>query len=284
MHLINGKKLAAHLRQQLTQTISEQRLHPRLDIFLIGEDPASNLYVSLKEKGAQEVGMELIVHRLAATTSDDEIVRQIEIANTQTETDAILVQLPLPDEHDTQRIINAINPSKDVDGFHPTNTQALLAGQGLVISPTHEAILRLIAQTSLRLVDLQAAVIANSDTFAEPLVSLLNRAGADTKHLQPEELDRAWLSGCGLVICAVGKAKFLTADMLPEARVVIDVGTNTNEQGMPCGDVDQPSFESTDVWLSPVPGGVGPMTVALLLTHVTEFHQRKHHNSDSSSL
>ncbi|MFH1078279.1 MAG: bifunctional 5,10-methylenetetrahydrofolate dehydrogenase/5,10-methenyltetrahydrofolate cyclohydrolase, partial [Patescibacteria group bacterium] len=199
----------------------------------------------------------------------------LEAWNVDLRVDAILVQVPLPPGHDQDAVLEALDPTKDVDGFHPVNAAALLAGDATLFPPVHEGILRLIGATDVVLKTSAAVVIANSETFAEPLERLLTVAGCKTDVFGVDDLERDKLKDADIVVVAVGKTSFVTAGMVKPGVCIIDVGTNRLPDGTVVGDVDAASFEGVDGWLSPVPGGVGPMTVALLLKNVLALAKRR---------
>lgn len=259
MHLIDGKTLAARLREEAKSEVASIGYAPKLGVLLIGDDPASQLYVSLKKKAAEDVGIRIEIVTLPASVPDETIIRHIETWNGDADVNAILVQLPLPEGHDTDRVIAAMDPAKDVDGFHPKTAS---------IPPVHEGILRLINETPLALNGAQATILANSDIFANPLQRLFALAGAASRVMNPDAIDRAWLATSDVVVVAVGRANFLNPTMTKRDAVIIDVGTNKTPEGKTCGDADFASYESRDVWITPVPGGVGPMTIAMLLKNV----------------
>ncbi|MBU1348823.1 bifunctional 5,10-methylenetetrahydrofolate dehydrogenase/5,10-methenyltetrahydrofolate cyclohydrolase [Patescibacteria group bacterium] len=275
MNRIDGKALATDIRAKVRADIATSGIAPTLAVLLVGDDPASRIYVNLKEKACTEAGIVTDIRRLPGDTSSADLVALIETWNADAHIDAILVQVPLPSGHDQDAVIAAIDPKKDVDGFHPTNEAALLAGEATLFPPVHEGILRLIGATDVVLKTSNAVIIANSETFAAPLERLLTVAGCATDIYGPADLDRAKLKDADIVVIAIGHANFLTATMVKAGVCIIDVGTNRLADGKVVGDVDAASFESVDGWLSPVPGGVGPMTVALLLKNTFELAKRR---------
>jgi methylenetetrahydrofolate dehydrogenase (NADP+)/methenyltetrahydrofolate cyclohydrolase len=279
MKSIDGRALAATIRAELKTKVAVSGLHPKLAVLLVGDDPASQLYVSLKEKAAAEVGITTDIHRLPADTTTEELVHVVETWNADPSVTAILVQLPLPAGQDTDAIINAIDPMKDADGFHPKNVDALVAGTGTIIPPLHEGILRLIAATDVAPNTAKVAIIANSDEFSKPLSYLLGKAGAFIETMRPDDLNREALAKAQIVVIAVGRENFLRRGMVSADTCIIDVGTNQAEDGKTVGDVDAGSLTELDGWLSPVPGGVGPMTIAMLLKNV--FHLAELSSSSS---
>jgi len=271
MNLIDGRTLARTIRDEIKAEIAAKHLTPKLGVLLVGDDAASHLYVNLKEKAANEAGIATDIRRLPATTPDDELKNIIESWNTDTAVNAILVQVPLPEGHDTDAIIAKMNPQKDVDGFHPSTVAALYEGRATIISPVHEGILRLIASTDVAVNTAKTTIVANSDVFSKPLEYLLRKAGAFVEMMSPDSLDRAALLQSKMIVIAVGRAKLLDRSMISSGSVVIDVGTNKTPEGKTIGDVDAESVKDLPGWLSPVPGGVGPMTIAMLLKNVVEM-------------
>ncbi len=275
MKRIDGRSLAAAARAEIAAIIAEQHLKPQLGVLLVGEDPSSELYVRLKEKAAAEVGITTDIHKLPAHTPDEVLIKHIQDWNLNPSVHGILVQLPLPEGHDTNAIIEHIAPEKDADGFHPSNIEALLSGTGRIISPLHEGILRLIASTDTHVNATTVSIIGNSEIFTRPLAYLLEKAGAIVTTMQPDALNRRTLLTSQIIITAVGKPKLISRDVVANGTCVIDVGTTTQADGRVIGDVDAESLEPLDGWLTPVPGGVGPMTIAMLLKNVTQFSQQR---------
>lgn len=266
MNLIDGRGIAKTIREELKKEITESGITPKLGVILVGEDPASRIYVNLKEKAATEAGIAMDIRRLPAATSDEELKNIIDAWNRDASVHGILVQLPLPEGHDTDAIINAIEPKKDADGFHPANAEN--------VPPLHEGILRLIASTRIDMRGTRATIIANSDVFSKPLERVLKKAGCFTAILSPDDLHAPTLRDSQIIVTAVGRPKFLTRDHIPPNAVVIDVGTNRLPDGTVVGDVDAESVKNLPGWLTPVPGGVGPMTIAMLLKNVVALTTR----------
>ena len=275
MKRVDGRTLAASIRADVAAAIAAKNLQPRLGVLLVGEDPASRLYVQLKEKAAAEVGIATDIQRLPATTSDEDLIRCIDAWNADPAIHGILVQLPLPEGHDTNLIIERIDPKKDADGFHPSNIEALLSGTGTIISPLHEGILRLIAATDIRVNASHVSIIGNGDIFIRPLAYLLTKAGAIVTTMQPDDLQRRELLTSQIIITAVGKPNLVSQHVVASGTCVIDVGTSTLANGHVVGDVDAASLEPLDGWLTPVPGGVGPMTIAMLLKNVMQLAEQR---------
>lgn len=275
MQLIYGEKLAKQIRTEVSLRVAKLPRIPRLAVLLVGDDAASHLYVSLKQKRAEEVGIDMEITKAPATTKTEELVSQIEAWNTRKDVDGILVQLPLPEGLDEDAVIRAIDPKKDVDGFHPKNTEALLGGEPTLIPPVHEGVLRLIASTPLTLAGKTAVVIVNSAVFGDPLVRLLKSTGLFVHTMKADELEAQTLRRADVVVIAIGRAKFLHAGITKKDAVIVDVGTNRDEDGELCGDVDIATYEPYEAWVTPVPGGVGPMTIALLLLNVVRVAEKR---------
>lgn len=268
MKRLDGHSLAATIRADVKELVAAQKLQPKLAVLLVGDDPASELYVSLKEKAAQEVGIATEIRRVPAQTPDTFLLEQIAEWNARPDIHGILIQVPLPPGHDTQALISAMNPGKDVDGFHPESIAALLRGEARILSPVHEGVLRLIASTGQKINHTRIALIANSDIFSEPLEYVLKKAGALVDRMAPDNLDRLLCAEADIIIVAVGRKNFLDRKLVKTGAIIIDVGTNRLPDGRVVGDVDTDSVKDLEGWLTPVPGGVGPMTIAILLKNV----------------
>lgn len=268
---LSGKELARRIREGLKEQIEWERIAPGLAVLLVGEDPASALYVRLKEKAAAEVGVRMTVHRLAACSTDEAIAR-VEAWNADPTIHGIIVQLPLPAGVDTDAVVRAISPAKDVDGFHPETREAMLTGTGERFSPVHLATLSLIAQSGLDLNGTEALVLGKSPIFTEPLAHLLKRTGAFVS-VETEKPRPHALKGARLVVTALGQAGLLTGPELHPDAVVIDISTNRRADGTTVGDVVTDTLGETQA-ASPVPGGVGPLTIAFLLKNTIEAAQR----------
>jgi methylenetetrahydrofolate dehydrogenase (NADP+)/methenyltetrahydrofolate cyclohydrolase len=268
MHLINGQKLAATLQTDLQVLLKTSGLQPRLAVLLVGDDPASALYVKLKKKAAEEIGIQVDITHKDDTCSTADLIALIEEWNQDPAIDGILVQLPLPAAYDEQTVIDAMAAKKDADGFHPENIAALTQGNAAIIPPVHEGILRLISQAPVHVNGAHTVIIGNSEIFTKPLERLLTTAGSLVTRLGPDDLSRSEVKAADIVISAVGSARFIKPAHVKDGAVLIDVGTTTLENNKIAGDVDRHAFEETDCWITPVPGGVGPMTIAQLLWNV----------------
>ncbi len=268
MHLIDGKALAEQLRNELQETLKMSGKKPFLAVLLVGDDPASALYVKLKKKAAEEVGIRVDITHKDGTTSVQELIQLIQTWNNDPAVHGILVQLPLPAQYDEQIVIDAMDPKKDADGFHPENVAALYQGDVRIIPPVHEGILRLISQTPVHVNGARTVIIGNSEIFTKPLERLLTTAGAHVTRLGPDAIEDERVKEANIVISAVGSPHLIKPSHVKDDAVLIDVGTTKLENEKLAGDVDGAAFENTDCWITPVPGGVGPMTIAQLLWNV----------------
>jgi methylenetetrahydrofolate dehydrogenase (NADP+)/methenyltetrahydrofolate cyclohydrolase len=261
--LLDGRSLAEKIRAAVKEEVAELGAL-RLATVLVGDDPASHLYISLKHKAAKEVGIEPIDHRLPATISEAELLDFVRGLNEDDEVDAILPQLPLPEGIDEARVIRAVDPVKDVDGFHPFNAGQLYLGRPTLVPATPRGVLTLLDEYQIPLDGARAVVVGRSDIVGKPVAHLLLQRNATVTicHSHTDDLARQTLDADVLVV-AVGIAGLIGADMVKQGAAVVDVGQNRTEAGL-VGDVD-PGVAERAAFLTPVPGGVGPMTIASLL-------------------
>lgn len=272
MNILDGKALATKIRSELTKEIKRLGTTPGLAVLLIGDDPASHTYVGLKEKATKEIGMHFEKILLPQTIDEELVLVKIDELNRRADIHGIIVQVPLPKPLHATRIISAILPEKDADGFHPENIKKFLAGTPRVTPVTTQAIAALLSATHVPLPGKRALILANSAVFADPVKKMLTDQGVrtdiDTKtntdNLQPKTYD--------ILITARGIPGSITPAMVKEEAIVIDVGT-TRVDGAIRGDAD-PAVREKAAWLSPVPGGVGPLTVAYLLKNVVDAVRR----------
>jgi methylenetetrahydrofolate dehydrogenase (NADP+)/methenyltetrahydrofolate cyclohydrolase len=268
--LIDGKAIAQVVRAGVAREVAEFRTHfgrvPGLDVVLAGDDPASAVYVRNKEKAAAEVGMLGRVHRLPATVSEAEVLGLVGELNADPEVDGILVQLPLPGGVRSGPVLDAIDPTKDVDGLHPVNAGRLWSGVAGLVPCTPRGILELIRSSETELKGARALVLGRSNLVGKPVAALLlaEHATVTLAHSRTRDLpDRC--READVLVAAIGKAKLVRGDWVKPGAIVIDVGMNRDEHGKLCGDVDFASAEPVAGAITPVPGGVGPMTIAMLL-------------------
>jgi methylenetetrahydrofolate dehydrogenase (NADP+)/methenyltetrahydrofolate cyclohydrolase len=260
---MDGRALAARIREELKREIAE--FGPvRLATVLVGDDPASHVYIRLKHKAADDVGIHAIDKRLPGDTSEEELLVLIEELNADDSVDGILVQTPLPPQIDEARVMREIDPVKDVDGLHPFNAGRLFFGQETLVGATPVGIMRLLAEYKIPVAGARAVVVGRSLIVGRPAAMLLLHANATVTicHSRTEDLARHTLDA-DILVAAVGYLGLITTDMVKTGAAVIDVGMNRTEEGL-FGDVD-PGVADVAGFLTPVPGGVGPMTIACLL-------------------
>lgn len=267
--IIDGKAISKLLRKEITQDVekfkAETGITPGLAVVLVGEDPASQTYVRSKEKSTIKVGMYSEVHRLAAETSQDELLTLVDQLNNDPKIHGILVQLPLPKNIDENKVIEAINPAKDVDGFHPVNAGRLLIGQDTFVACTPYGIMELLKQEDVQLKGKHAVVVGRSNIVGKPIALLLLQEHATVTVCHSRTADLAAMTRqADILVVAVGRANFITGDMVKPGAVIIDVGINRVD-GQLVGDVEFESAKEVGSKITPVPGGVGPMTITMLL-------------------
>ncbi|MEK7458918.1 MAG: bifunctional 5,10-methylenetetrahydrofolate dehydrogenase/5,10-methenyltetrahydrofolate cyclohydrolase [Patescibacteria group bacterium] len=266
--ILNGNVLAKNIREKAAQRIAKLPHPPGLAVLLVGDNAASHLYVSLKEKAAKEVGIYIEKFLFAADVTTQELVDKITELNGRKDIHGVLVQLPLPGDQDTNAVVAAIDPNKDVDGFHPENRKALAADTPLLVPPVALAVMRMLQASRAPLAGKHAVIVGNSAIFSEPIVDLMREAGVLATFVESDASALAAKTRVAdIIIIAVGQAGFLTRDMVKQGAIVIDVGTNKTADGRVVGD-SAPDLDGHAGFMSRVPGGVGPLTVAYLLFNV----------------
>jgi methylenetetrahydrofolate dehydrogenase (NADP+)/methenyltetrahydrofolate cyclohydrolase len=260
---MDGAALAARMREEVKQEVAELG-HVGLATVLVGDDPASDVYIRLKHKAADQAGIEAIDHRLPATTAEDELVGLVEELNEDAAIDGILVQTPLPDQIDEARVMRALDPMKDVDGLHPFNAGQLYLGRETLVPATPLGVMHLLNEYKIPLAGVRAVVVGRSSLVGKPMAMLLLQANATVTicHSRTDDLARHTLAA-DLLVAAVGLPGVITTDMVKQGATVIDVGITRTDSGL-VGDVE-PDVANVAAYLTPVPGGVGPMTIAALL-------------------
>ena len=279
--IISGKELAASLKAQMAAEVAtfEERYGrgPHLAVILVGEDPGSVSYVTGKAKASAEVGIKNTTIRRPETISEEELLGIIAELNADDAVDGILVQLPLPKHIDSDKVIAAIDCSKDVDGFHPMNVAALWQKQPCVLPCTPKGIIKMLKVAGVEIAGKNAVVIGRSNIVGLPVSKLLldENATVTITHSRTKNLGEV-TSKADILVVAIGRPKFVTADMVGENAVVIDVGVNRDpETGKLCGDVDFAAIEPKASVITPVPGGVGPMTICCLMENTIECFLKK---------
>ncbi len=274
-NILDGKAVAAKQRQKSAARAAEFKAShgraPGLAVVKVGDDPASAVYVRNKRKACEECGITSFAHDLPATTSREQLLALIKQLNADDNVDGILLQLPLPKGLDSTEIMDTIDPAKDVDGFHPVNT-GLLAQKRPGLRPcTPWGVIKLAEEYQLDLVGLRACVVGASNIVGRPMALelLLARSTVTVCHTGTKDL-RGEVQRAELVVAAVGKAAYIPGDWIREGAIVMDVGINRGADGKLCGDVEFASAAQRAAWITPVPGGVGPMTIAMLLSNTVD--------------
>ncbi|WP_417042216.1 bifunctional methylenetetrahydrofolate dehydrogenase/methenyltetrahydrofolate cyclohydrolase FolD [Duodenibacillus massiliensis] len=277
--IIDGKALAASIRTDLakrTTVLTEKGHRPGLAVVIVGDDPASQVYVRNKIRACADTGIKSIEYRLAKDTREEELLKLIGELNNDKRVDGILVQLPLPEQIAPEKVIAAIAPEKDVDGFHVMNAGKLLTGTGGFMPCTPYGVMKMIESVGYDLTGKEAVVVGRSNIVGKPQALMLLAKNATVTVAHSRTADLADVTRrADVLIAAVGRAKMITGDMVKPGALVIDVGMNRDENGKLCGDVDTASVMGIAGWVSPVPGGVGPMTIAMLMTNTVEAVERR---------
>ena len=266
MKIIDGKAWAAILRAELKEKIEKSEKKPGLAVVIVGEDPASRIYVRNKIKACEELGVRSYVYELSAQTKQDELETLLDKLGLQSEVDGILLQLPLPKHLDSEAASIHIPFEKDVDGFSAKNLGLLMQHKEQSVACTPLGVMKLLEKEGIDLTGKHAVVLGRSETVGKPMAMLLLNANATVTicHSKTKNLKEI-CQQADILIAAVGKAKFVTEDMVKEGAVVIDVGINRDENGKVCGDVDFDNVKEKTSYITPVPGGVGPMTITMLM-------------------
>jgi methylenetetrahydrofolate dehydrogenase (NADP+)/methenyltetrahydrofolate cyclohydrolase len=277
--ILDGKALAARIRAELaeeTRRLAARGVTPGLAVVLVGDDPASAIYVRGKTRASAEIGVRTFDHHLPATTPEQELLALVASLNANPEVDGILVQVPLPAGIDTRRVLLAVDPRKDVDGFHPENLGRLLMGQPRFVACTPFGVMKLIEEAGLRLSGADAVIVGRSNTVGKPMAALLIAADATVTvcHSRTRDLP-AVVGRADLVVAAAGRPEMVRGAWIKPGATVIDVGINRLPDGKLLGDVEFAAAAARAAAITPVPGGVGPMTIAMLLANtVTSARMR----------
>lgn len=280
MQLIDGKSLASKIRSQITQDViklkEDKDITPGLAVILIGDDAASHTYVKMKAKACKEVGFYSIVHEMPSSISQDEIIATIIMMNQNPRIDGILVQLPLPKHIDTTKIIEVIDPKKDVDGFHPYNVGRMMAGLESFVACTPLGVMKIFEEYDIKLQGKDVCVVGASNIVGKPMANLLINAGATVSitHIHTKDLS-FHTKNADIVVVGVGVPNLIKEDMIKEGAIVIDIGINRLNDGSIAGDVDFANVSKKCSYITPVPGGVGPMTIAMLLSNTLHAARKR---------
>lgn len=278
-YLIDGKLISAQIKDEIKEKAGKLKQEGRtvtLAVIQVGADPASSVYVGNKKKACEYVGFDSLSYELPEETTEQELLGLIEELNQKKTVDGILVQLPLPRHIDEDKVISAIAPEKDVDGFHPVNVGNLLIGKEGYVSCTPAGIIELLKRSNIELEGKECVIVGRSNIVGKPMAVLMLRENATVTvcHSRTKDLKEI-TKRADILIVAIGKPKFITADFVKPGATVIDVGIHRMENKKLCGDVEFDSVQETAGAITPVPGGVGPMTIAMLMKNCLEAALRK---------
>lgn len=273
--IIDGKKVSQHIREEVAREVeklkNQTETTPGLAAVLVGDNPASEIYVRNKRKACEQVGIYSEEYKLSKETTQNELLSLIDKLNNDRKIHGILVQLPLPEQIDSTKILRSVSPSKDVDGFHPENVGLLVEGNPRFISCTPNGIMKMLDFYNIEIKGKEAVVVGRSNIVGKPTAILLlhRHATVTICHSRTTRLDEV-ARRADILVAAIGRPNFITEDMVKEGAVVIDVGINRNKDGKLIGDVDFEKVKGKASYITPVPGGVGPMTIAMLLWNTLE--------------
>ncbi|MBQ8578825.1 MAG: bifunctional methylenetetrahydrofolate dehydrogenase/methenyltetrahydrofolate cyclohydrolase FolD [Clostridia bacterium] len=280
-NIIDGKKIAAETRAEIAAAVEEQKsrgITPGLAVVIVGENPASQVYVRDKHKACGEVGIYSEVIELPETTTEEELLSKVAALNNDDRIDGILVQLPLPRHINEEHILNAIRPDKDVDAFHPVNTGKIMIGNPDFLPCTPAGVMVMLEKSGIEIAGKHCVVVGRSNIVGKPMAMLLLAANGTVTVCHSKTRDLAEVTrSADILVVAIGRADFITGDMVKEGAVVIDVGMNRRADGKLTGDVDFASVSEKASYITPVPGGVGPMTITMLLRNTltaAELHHK----------
>ncbi len=276
--IISGKEVSAAKREELklrVAALKTKNIDIGLAVIIVGNNSASRVYVNNKKKGCEEIGVKSFEYALPENTTQEELLKLIDELNNDNRVDGILCQLPLPSHIDEQAVINSIDPKKDVDAFHPFNVGHIMIGDYTFLPCTPAGIMEMLKYYNISVAGKKCVVIGRSNIVGKPMAMLLLKENGTVEicHSRTENLKDETLSA-DILVAAVGKAYFVTADMVKDGAVVIDVGMNRNEEGKLCGDVLYDDVEKKASFITPVPGGVGPMTITMLLENTVRAAEK----------
>lgn len=272
--LIDGKAISTQIKNELKEKVAKMKAEGTqvcLAVIQVGNDPASSVYVNNKKKACEYIGINSLAYELPESTTEEELLDLIQELNERADVNGILVQLPVPKHIDEDKIIKAISPKKDVDGFHPQSVGALCIGQPGFVSCTPAGIIQLLKRSGIEIEGKECVVVGRSNIVGKPMSLLLLRENGTVTvaHSRTKDL-KAICKRADILVVAIGKPRFITEEYVKEGAVVIDVGIHRNENNKLCGDVDFEAVEPHCSAITPVPGGVGPMTIAMLMNNCVE--------------
>ncbi len=279
--IIDGKELSKKIREKLAEKVKKENIQPNLAVILCGDDSASKIYVKNKSKACKEVGIQYAEYNLSSNTKQEELLSLIKKLNEDKSVDAILLQSPIPKGLNIQEAFNTILPEKDVDGFNPYNVGKLTIGEDGFIPCTPLGIMKMFEEYKINLEGKKAVIVGRSNIVGKPMAQCLLSKNATVTicHSKTKDLSKE-IKDADIVISAVGKINIITADMIKKGAVVIDVGMNRNKDGRLCGDVDYENVKEKASYITPVPGGVGPMTIAMLMNNVIKANEYLKNNQN----
>lgn len=269
--LIDGKMISAQVKDECKERVAKEGLDVTLAVIQVGNDPASTVYVGNKKKACEYIGIHSLSYELPEETTEEELLALVEKLNQDSNVHGILVQLPLPSHIDEDKVIQKISPKKDVDGFHPQSVGALSIGEPGFVSCTPAGVIQLLKRSGVKIDGSECVIVGRSNIVGKPMAMLMLRENATVTvcHSHTKDLKEV-TRRADILIVAVGKPRFITKEYVKEGAVVIDVGIHRNEDNKLCGDVDFADVEPVASAITPVPGGVGPMTIAMLMNNCVE--------------
>lgn len=277
--LMDGKELAKKIREELKEEVEQLKkdgITPKLAVVMVGEDKASQVYVRNKSRACDEIGIAFEEFLLPDTTKMEELLALIDSLNDRDDIDGILLQSPIPKHLDINLAFNRISPEKDVDGFNPINVGRLSIGEDSFVSCTPAGVVRMLEEYDIEMEGKHAVILGRSNIVGKPLIQCMLKKNATVTvcHSRTKQIEEI-TKQADILIAAIGKAKFVKADMVKDGAVVVDVGINRTEEGKLVGDVDFETVEKKVKAITPVPGGVGPMTIAMLMTNLVKAAKKR---------
>lgn len=268
---IDGKQISAQIKDELKERVEKENLEVTLAVIQVGNDPASTVYVGNKKKACEYIGIRSLAYELPEETPEEELLQLIKKLNDRDDVNGILVQLPLPAHMDEDKVIQTISPKKDVDGFHPQSVGALSIGQPGFVSCTPAGVIQLLKRTGVEINGKECVIVGRSNIVGKPMALLMLRENATVTvcHSHTKDLKEV-TKRADILIVAIGKPKFINKEYVKDGAVVIDVGIHRGADGKLCGDVDYDDVAPITYAITPVPGGVGPMTIAMLMNNCVE--------------
>ena len=268
---IDGKQISAQIKDELKERVEKEKLEVTLAVIQVGNAPASTVYVGNKKKACEYIGIRSLAYELPEETPEEELLQLIKELNDRDDVNGILVQLPLPAHMDEDKVIQTISPKKDVDGFHPQSVGALSIGQPGFVSCTPAGVIQLLKRTGVEIDGKECVIVGRSNIVGKPMALLMLRENATVTvcHSHTKDLKEV-TKRADILIVAIGKPKFITKEYVKDGAVVIDVGIHRGADGKLCGDVDYDDVAPITYAITPVPGGVGPMTIAMLMNNCVE--------------